>query len=104
MSAKTTTRPRQAAAPRNRTDWSRVHNMTEEEIEANAASDPDNPPQEEGLMREGRTVWPDSPRWELIQLHLNADVLEWFRARRFLYQDEINEVLRAYMDAHRDER
>jgi uncharacterized protein (DUF4415 family) len=57
--------------------------MAEGDIEANAASDPDNPPQEEGFMREGRTVRPGSPPWELIQLHLDIDVLEWFRARRF---------------------
>ena len=78
--------------------------MTEEELDANAASDPDNPPLEEGFMREARSMGPGSPQWELIQLHLDADILEWFRARRFLYQDEINEALRAYMEAHRDER
>lgn len=34
------------------TDWARVHSMTEEEIEANALSDPDNPPwTEEDLAR-----------------------------------------------------
>jgi uncharacterized protein (DUF4415 family) len=60
--------------------------MTEEEIEANAASDPDNPPREEGFMREGRTAGADSPRWEVIELHLDVDVLEWFRARRLGYQ------------------
>jgi uncharacterized protein (DUF4415 family) len=78
--------------------------MTEEEIEANARSDPDNPPHEEGFMREGRTVRPGSPRWELIQLHLDGDILDWFRGRRFLYQDEINAALRAYMEAHREEK
>jgi uncharacterized protein (DUF4415 family) len=78
--------------------------MTEEEIEANATSDPDNPPREEGFMREGRTAGADSPRWEVIELHLDVDILEWFRARRFAYQDEINEALRAYMEAHSDER
>jgi uncharacterized protein (DUF4415 family) len=33
----------------------------------------------------------------------DVDVLDWFRNRRFLYQDEINEALRAYMEAHSDE-
>ena len=76
--------------------------MTEEEIGANAASDPDNPPREADFMREGRTVRPGSPRWESIQLHLDVDILDWFRARRFLYQDEINEALRAYMEGRRE--
>jgi hypothetical protein len=30
--------------PPSRTDWERLRTMTEEEIEANARSDPDNPP------------------------------------------------------------
>lgn len=91
------------AATDDRTDWERVRNMTEEEIEAGAASDPDNLPLEEGFMREGRTVRPDSPRWDVIRLHIDVDILDWFRNRRFLYQDEINEALRAYMEAHRRE-
>ena len=39
------------------TDWERLRNMTEEEIEANALSDPDNPPlTEEELSRMRRVV------------------------------------------------
>jgi hypothetical protein len=35
-----------------KTDWARLASMTEEEIEANALSDPDNPPMtEEELAR-----------------------------------------------------
>jgi uncharacterized protein (DUF4415 family) len=103
MSAKITTQARRGTAARDRTDWERVRNMTEEEIEAAAASDPDNPPLEEGFMREGRTVRPDSARWEVIHLHIDVDILDWFRSRRFLYQDEINEALRNYMKAHGNE-
>ena len=103
MSAKATTQARRGRAARDRTDWERLRNMTEEEIEAAAASDPDNPPLEEGFMREGRTVRPDSPRWEVIRLQIDVDILDWFGRRQFLYQDEINEALRAYMNAHRNE-
>ncbi len=40
-----------------KTDWERLRNMTEEEIEANALSDPDNPPlTEEELSRMRRVV------------------------------------------------
>ena len=35
---------------------------------------------------------------------MDVDMLEWFRARRFRYQDEINEALRAYMEARREEK
>lgn len=38
--------------PPGKTDWKRLENMTEEEIEANARSDPDNPPMtDEDLAR-----------------------------------------------------
>jgi uncharacterized protein (DUF4415 family) len=78
--------------------------MTEEEIEAGAASDPDSPPTDREFWRDARTVRPDSPRWETIPLHIDVDLLEWFKARRFRYQDEINAALRAYMEAHREEK
>jgi uncharacterized protein (DUF4415 family) len=78
--------------------------MTEEEIEAAAKSDPDNPPTDREFWRDARTVRPGSPRWETISLHIDRDLLQWFRSRRFRYQDEINEALRAYMEAHRQEK
>jgi uncharacterized protein (DUF4415 family) len=86
------------------TDWEQLRNMTEEEIEAAAASDPDNPPTDQEFWRDARTVYPDSPRWETIQLQIDVDLLEWFKARRVRYQDELNAALRAYMEAHRGER
>ena len=39
-----------------------------------------------------------------ITLRLDADVLEWFRARGKGYQTQINLLLRAYMDAHQEQR
>jgi uncharacterized protein (DUF4415 family) len=38
---------------------------------------------------------------EQITLRLDADVLEWFRARGKGYQTQINALLRAYMEAAR---
>ena len=40
----------------DRTDWARIHAMTEEEIEANALSDPDNPPMTEEELSRMRRV------------------------------------------------
>jgi uncharacterized protein (DUF4415 family) len=42
---------------------------------------------------------PEVPRKEAISLRLDADVLDWFRARGPGYQTRINAVLRAYKDA-----
>ncbi len=40
----------------SRTDWARLEAMTEEEIEANALADPDNPPLSEAELRRMRPV------------------------------------------------
>ncbi len=40
----------------DRTDWARIDAMTEEEIEANALSDPDNPPMTEEELARMRRV------------------------------------------------
>jgi uncharacterized protein (DUF4415 family) len=103
MSVKTSTATRSRKTAQGSTDWERLRNMTEEEIEAAAKSDPDNPPTDREFWRDARTIYPDSPRWETIQLHIDVDLLEWFKARRFRYQDEVNAALRAYMEAHRDD-
>lgn len=41
---------------------------------------------------------PAIPRKEAISLRLDAEVLDWFRARGPGYQTRINAVLRAYME------
>jgi putative transcriptional regulator len=41
---------------KSRTDWARLRAMTEEEIEANALSDPDNPPMSEEELSRMRRV------------------------------------------------
>jgi uncharacterized protein (DUF4415 family) len=102
VSARNIKRDRADERLRGETDWNRLRNMTEEEIEA-AASDPDSPPTDEEFWRDARTIYADSPRYEVIRLHIDVDLLEGFRSRRRLYQDEINEALRAYMVARRDE-
>jgi putative transcriptional regulator len=53
------------------TDWARIDAMTEEEIEANALSDPDNPPlTDEELSRMRRAPHPRRIR---TQLHLTQE-------------------------------
>jgi putative transcriptional regulator len=50
----------------DRTDWARLEAMTEEEIEANALSDPDNPPlTDEELARMRRVPDPERIRTRL---------------------------------------
>jgi BrnA antitoxin of type II toxin-antitoxin system len=42
-------------------------------------------------------------RKETVTIRLDADLLEWFRSERG-YQTRINAILRAYMNAHADDR
>lgn len=51
----------------SRTDWARVDAMTEEELEANALSDPDNPPLTDEELKRFRRV----PNPKIIRQRLN---------------------------------
>ncbi|MFL6646751.1 MAG: BrnA antitoxin family protein, partial [Sulfurifustaceae bacterium] len=48
-----------------------------------------------------RGLNPIEPK-EQVTLRLDADVLKWFRSRGRGYQTQINALLRAYMEAHRN--
>ncbi|MBP5148943.1 BrnA antitoxin family protein, partial [Pseudomonas protegens] len=37
-----------------------------------------------------------------VTIRLDADVLEWFKGQGAGYQTRINQLLRQYMQAHRD--
>lgn len=80
--------------PRGETDWERVRNMTDEEIEAAVAGDPDAVPI--GLD------WSDAEliipaRKQPVSIRLDEDVLTYFKETGPRYQTRINEVLRTYM-------
>ena len=52
------------------------------------------------IVREiARQGLPEAPRKAAISLRLDAEVLDWFKARGPGYQTRINAVLRAYMEA-----
>lgn len=41
------------------------------------------------------------PAKQTVTIRLDADVLEWFKAQGSGYQTRINQLLRRYMEAHR---
>lgn len=79
------------------TDWERIRKMSDEEIEAAAASDPDAVPF--GLD------WSDAeliiPRKQPVSIRLDEDVLTYFKETGPRYQTRINEVLRRFMKAQK---
>jgi len=90
---------KQLANMQDLTDWARLDAMTGEEIERNAADDPDNPPWTEEDWKNARVVWPQGKA--PVTLRLDKDIIAWFKARGRGYQTRINAVLRAFVEAQK---
>src|SRR6516165_10372487 len=80
---------------KGKTDWARVDALTDEEVEAAIASDPD--------WQEFRDIdWSDAvlvipPKKKAISIRVDEDVLDFFKREGEGYQRRINAVLRSYM-------
>ena len=81
-----------------KTDWARLKAMTEEEIEANALSDPDNPPFDSRDFWE-RGISVHGAR-QLARVNIDPDILAWFQAQGADFRQQIGAVLQAYMETH----
>ena len=82
------------------TDWERVRNMSDEEVEANAADDP------HAILSDddwAHLKVVETPGKRLLSIRLDNDVLAWFRRQGRGYQTRINAVLRAYMERRGDQ-
>ena len=83
---------------KGKTDWARVHALTDEDIAKAVATDPDAAPID--------LDWSDAvlvvpPNKVPISIRLDADVLEFFKSTGRGYQRRINQVLRSYMEQRR---
>jgi uncharacterized protein (DUF4415 family) len=83
----------------SRTDWARVDVMTEAELEAAIASDPDWADIPPDWYKHAVPHYPKTLRKE-VRLRLDPDLLAWFRRQGRGYQAWINAALRAYVEAH----
>jgi uncharacterized protein (DUF4415 family) len=77
------------------TDWARVNAMTDEEIAANVASDPDAWDTPPGFWDDAVLVYP--PHKKVITLGVDDDVLAFFKRQGKGYQTRMNAVLRTFM-------
>lgn len=84
--------------PKGNTDWDRLRAMTEEEIDAGAASDPDNPPLTDDVLAQAEFVRPEDRAKIPVYIRLDPDVLDFFRAGGPGYQTRINAALREHVD------
>ena len=84
---------------KDETDWERVKNLTDEDIRAAVARDPDTFIADDEWFKTARVVFPETK--EVVTLRLDPDVLAWFKAQGRGYQTRINAVLRSFFEAHR---
>jgi uncharacterized protein (DUF4415 family) len=79
---------------KGKTDWARIDALTDEDIAAAVASDPDAVPID--------VDWSDAvlvipPKKKAISIRVDEDVLDFFKREGEGYQRRINAVLRSYM-------
>ena len=83
----------------SRTDWPRVRGQRDRDIRITKEHpEADVKHVVRGIVRRGLAP---VERKVSISLRIDADVLEWFRAKGPGYQTRINAVLRAFRDASR---
>ena len=80
----------------SRTDWKRLRQMTNEDIERAAREDPNSPLLDEEWFRTARLVIPSGEK-RRITIRLDEDVVSYFKRAGEGYQTRINEVLKAYV-------
>jgi uncharacterized protein (DUF4415 family) len=85
----------EALARPSDTDWARVDAMTDAEIAANVASDPDAWDTPPGFWDNATLVYP--PRKKVVTLGVDDDVLAFFKRSGKGYQSRMNAVLRTFM-------
>lgn len=79
---------------KSETDWERLRNLTDEEIEASIANDPDW--SDEWHWSDAVLVIP--PKKQAISIRVDEDVLDFFKQEGAGYQRRMNAVLRSYME------
>lgn len=77
---------------KSETDWKRLKNMSDEDIDFSDISELDD-----SFFREAQ--W-KPPVKKSVTIRLDADVLDWFRAQGPGYQTRINRLLRRYMNVN----
>ena len=82
----------------SKTDWAKVDAMTEEELEASIAADPDDVHEE---LDWSKAIKGLPPFKKHINIRIDEDVLDWFKATGRGYQTRMNNVLRAYVESRK---
>jgi uncharacterized protein (DUF4415 family) len=88
---------RKSILTKSQTDWERLGTMTDDEIDL---SDVEEIAPEQFAQAVVRRGLKPAPKKQQITLRVDSDVIKWFKSRGRGYQTKINDLLRAYMNAH----
>ncbi len=78
----------------SKTDWDRLAKTDDQGIDTSNI-----PELDDDFFRRAEVHLPGK---KAVTIRLDADVLEWFKGQGAGYQTRINQLLRQYMQAHRD--
>ncbi len=81
----------------SQTDWQRLDAMNDEDIDLSDC--PEITPEMFAKAIVPRGL-PTAKSKAQVTLRIDHDVLEWFKSQGRGYQTQINQLLRAYMEAH----
>ena len=79
--------PHENANQPSLTDWARVDNVTDEDIDTS-----DIPPLDDAFFANATLRM-----LEAVPVHVDADVVAWFRQQGGSYREQMNAILRSYM-------
>src|SRR5262245_2632215 len=89
------------AKGRSRTDFGYLDRVTDKEIAAAVADDPDAAPLDIDWSKAELVIPPGK---KAISIRVDADVLDFFKKQGAGYQRHMNAVLRSYMEQKRKKR
>ena len=77
------------------TDWARIDQMTDEEIDTS-----DSPPLDDDFF--ARAQWRMPEKKTAVTLSVDSEVLKWFEAQGADFQQRVNAALKIYAEAHQE--
>ncbi len=81
----------------SQTNWAKIDAMTDEDIDFTDCPEITDEMWATGVLRKGSNPIPTKSQETLA---VDRDVIEFFKAEGRDYQTKINQLLRAYMEAH----
>lgn len=79
----------------SQTDWERIDELTDEEIDTS-----DIPPLDDSFFARARLRLPQQQ--VSVVMHVDADVLDWFKNQSEEYESLINSALRSYVEKRKE--